>query len=116
MPCVAELPYLVQVADEFAAQGGRVIGISQDLFIPDSTPASALQAVQKMAAARGLRYPILILDDKTLDALNTRFGLPGPIPCTIALDASGKEVDREEGDADLERFRAMMRRALRTGD
>jgi hypothetical protein len=112
MPCVAELPYLVQVADEFAAQGGRVIGISQDLFIPKVDAAAALAAVQKKVAALDVPYPMFVLDDKTLDPLNARFDLPGPIPCTIALDANGKEVDREEGDADLDRFRAMMRKAL----
>ena len=102
----------MQVAQEFAAQGGAVIGISQDFFIPDATEASSLAAVKKTIAARGVRYPVFILNDKTLDAVNARFELPGPIPCTIALDASGKVVDREEGAGDLERFRAMMRTCL----
>ncbi len=102
----------MQVAQEFEAQGGRVLSISQDLFIPDATEATAVAAVKKMSAKLGIRFPVFILNDKTLDAVNARFNLPGPIPCTIALDADGKEVDRDEGDADLERFRAMMRKAL----
>lgn len=102
----------MQVAQEFAAQGGRVIGISQDFFVPDATEASALAAVTKTLAARKITYPNFIVRDKTLAALNARFKLPGPIPCTLALDAHGHEVDRDEGDADLDRFRAMMRKAL----
>jgi hypothetical protein len=112
MPCVAELPHLVQVAAEFAAEGGRVIGISQDLFVPGATPEDALPKVARLLAARNVRYPNLVLDAPTLDGLNERYDLPGPIPCTLAFDADGNEVDRQEDDADLERFRQMMRRAL----
>lgn len=106
------MPHLVQVAGEFEADGGRVIGISQDLFVPDSTRENALPKVKKITAARKVRYPILVLDDETLDGLNDLYDLPGPIPCTIALDANGREVDRQEGDADVSRLREMMQRAL----
>lgn len=106
------MPHLVQVAGEFEAEGGRVIGISQDLFLPETTQASVLPKVKRITAARQVRYPILILVDQTLDGLNDLYDLPGPIPCTIALDANGKEVDRQEGDASVERLREMMQRAL----
>lgn len=109
---MAELPHLVQVAQEFEADGGRVIAISEDFFIPDATEASALEAVRKAATKRALPFPIFVLIDKTLDGLNDLYDLPGPIPCTIAVDADGKEVDRAEDGADLERLRQMMRRAL----
>ena len=102
----------MKVAKEFEAEGGRVIGISQDLFVPDSTEQSSLAAVKKVAAARGVTFPMLILKDRTLDGLNALFNLPGPVPCTLALDKDGREVDREEAGADEERFRQMMRRAL----
>ena len=96
----------------------------RELFTEDSHDTRVLRAAleegrseavykpREFARALGIPYPVFILNDKTLEALNARFDLPGPIPCTIALDASGKIVDRDEGDADLERFRAMMRRAL----
>lgn len=106
------MPHLVQVADEFAAQGGKVIAISQDLFLPDVDEAQALAKVERTVAKLGIRFPVFILRDATLEALNAHFDLPGPIPCTIALDANGKEVDRVEDGAELDRFREMMRRAL----
>lgn len=109
---MAELPHLVKVANEFAAQGGRVLTISQDLFLPDVDDAKALAKVERLAERLGLTVPIYILRDDTLDPLNTRYDLPGPIPSTIAFDAQGREVDRQEGEADEERFRQMMRRAL----
>lgn len=106
------MPHLVQVAGEFEADGGRVIGISQDLFVPDSSRENALPKVKRIVEARKVRYPILILDDQTLDGLNDLYDLPGPIPCTLAFDANGVEVDRQEGDADVPRLREMMQRAL----
>jgi thiol-disulfide isomerase/thioredoxin len=112
MPCVAEMPHLVQVAQEFAADGGAVIGVSEDLFAPRVTPEQALARVREFAARRRVPFPLLVFDDTTLDGLNALLDLPGPIPATIAVDAAGREVDREEGDADLDRLREMMRRAL----
>ena len=101
----------MKVAQEFAGDGGRVIGISQDLLVPGSTKESALAAVKRIMAARGATFPVFILDGK-LDGLNELFNLPGPIPCTLALDKDGHEVDHEEKDSDEARFRQMMRRAL----
>lgn len=102
----------MKVASEFEKEGARVLTISQDLFLPKVTPEKALAKVRAFQEARQLRFPAWILDDKTLDPLNAAFDLPGPIPCTLAFDANGVEVDRCEGDADEERFRTMFRRAL----
>jgi hypothetical protein len=102
----------VQVAGEFAKDGGRVIGISQDLFVPGATAENAMPKVKRVLAAREVRYPILVLEAPSLDGLNELYDLPGPVPCTLAFDKDGREVDREEGDADPDRFRQMMRRAL----
>ena len=44
-PCVAELPNLVRVAAEYESAGGRVFGISQDLFLPNVSDADALAKV-----------------------------------------------------------------------
>lgn len=102
----------MKVATEFEKEGARVLTISQDLFVPKAAPEKALAKVKAFAEARGMKFPVWILEDKTLDPLNAAYDLPGPIPCTLAFDANGKEVDRCEGDADEERFRQMFRRAL----
>jgi len=109
---MAEMPHLVKVASEFESEGGRVIAISEDLFVPRATRESALEKVKKAVAARGMKFPVLILEEKNLDGLNERFDLPGPIPCTIAFDKDGKEVDRAEEGADEARLREMFLRAL----
>ena len=47
------------------------------------------------------------------DAINERFGLPGPISVTLAIDRNGAIVDRHEEQAGKARFAAMMQKALR---
>lgn len=106
------MPHLVQVAAEFEEQGGQVIGISQDLFVPNVTPEQALARVEKFVAQREIPFPMLVLNAETLGGLDELYDLPGGIPVTLAFDAQGNEVDREEDGADLERLREMMRRAL----
>lgn len=80
--------------------------------MPRATRESALEKVQKAMAAVGMQFPVLILEDRTLDGLNERYDLPGPIPCTIAFDKDGREVDRAEEGADEARLREMFLRAL----
>jgi hypothetical protein len=106
------MPHLVQVAEEWRERGGSVLGISQDLFVPEMTREQALAKVRAFVQARRIPFPMFVIDDENPDAVSDRYSLPGPIPVTLAFDATGKEVDRQEGSADLERLREMMRRAV----
>jgi thiol-disulfide isomerase/thioredoxin len=111
-PCVAELPDLIEVATEYSERGGAVVLVSYDLMVPDVTPAGVLEQVTEFAAERGIHVPILIFDDDDYESINERFGLPGPIPASVALDAEGEIVDREDGPAGKPRFIAMMEKAM----
>ncbi len=111
MPCVAEMPHLVQVAAEAKERGGRVLSVSQDLF-PAFEKEEALAKVRAFVHERRIPFPVFVLDADSLDPLSELYSLPGPIPVTLALDSSGKEVDRQEGALDLARARQMMARAL----
>jgi hypothetical protein len=106
------MPHLVQVAAEARERGGQVLAISQDLFLPEVSKEQALAKVQAFVRARAIPFPTFVLDDESLEGISDLYQLPGPIPVTLALDGSGKEVDRQEGGADLARLREMMRRAL----
>lgn len=112
-PCVAELPELVRVHDEFADRGGGVIGVSYDLMVPGPTHESIAAKMDGFARARGIDFPILIYDADDYDAINEHFALPGQVPVTLAIDRAGNVVDRVEGQAGIERFRALMELALR---
>ena len=111
-PCVAELPELLEVAREYRARGGRVVGVSFDLMMPDADRAGIESQMRDFLAARGIDYPILIYDEDDFAQIEERFGVGGEIPVTLAIDESGAIVDRQLGRASRERFEQLMLAAL----
>ena len=111
-PCVAELPDLLQVGREFQGQRGVVLTVSYDLMIPGVTPDDVLKQVRAFVTARKIDAPVYIYNALDYDAINQRFGLPGPVPMTVAIDPTGKVVERHAGKAGKAGFVAMMRKAI----
>ena len=111
-PCVEELPDLADLHTKFVDQGGGVVGISYDLMVPGPGPAKVLQNVERLARGRELPFDNYVFDDDDYSRINAWLELPGPVPVTLAIDARGEVVDRQEGKAGPERFEAMMRTAL----
>jgi len=111
-PCVAELPDLLEVGRQFRDRPAVLVTVNYDLMVPDVTKTGVLKQVRAFAAARKMDVPIYIYDGLDYDAINARFGLPGPVPMTIALDPTGKVVDRHAGKSGKEGFAAMMTKAL----
>ncbi|MBI5432474.1 MAG: TlpA family protein disulfide reductase [Planctomycetes bacterium] len=111
-PCVAELPELMEVAREFAGQGGDVVLVSYDLTVPGATLDEARRDVTAFAATRGLDVPILIYQAPDYEEINRRYQLPGGVPVTLALDERGKILAVHDGQATKEEFRELMRTAI----
>ena len=112
-PCVAELPELVEVAEEFRGEGLQLLTISYDYMVPGPADGeAALQLVRGHLAKSGLEMEVLVYDEDDYAGINDLLDLPGPIPVTIAFDAQGREVARVEDQADAEGFRALVRAAL----
>jgi hypothetical protein len=86
--------------------------VSYDLMSPEVTRDGVMKQMQAFVAERKMELPILIYDGPDYDAINERFGLPGPVPATIAIDRTGAVVERHAGRASAEKFAAMMRKAL----
>ncbi len=111
-PCVAELPEFLAVGREYRDRNAAVLTVSYDLMVPDATKDDVLKAMRGFVAARKIDAPVLIYDAPDYDAINERFGLPGPVPVTIAFDGTGKIVERHAGSATREQFELLMRKAL----
>jgi thiol-disulfide isomerase/thioredoxin len=111
-PCVAELPDLLATGREFRDRKAVVVTVSYDLMVPDVTRGGVIKQMREFLAARKWEMPVLIYDAPDYDAINTRFGLPGPVPATVAIDKNGTIVERHAGKAGKAQFDAMMRKAL----
>ena len=111
-PCVAELPELLEVAEEFESQGGRVVGISFDLMVPGGDVTTIEEELNAFLVKRGHSFDTLVYDELDYEKINEHFSLPGGIPVTIAIDKDGNVVDREDQAAGKERFEELMRAAL----
>jgi thiol-disulfide isomerase/thioredoxin len=111
-PCVAELPGFLATGRAFAGKGAVVLTVSYDLMVPDVTRDGVLKQMRDFVASHRIDAPVYIYDAPDYDAINARFGLPGPVPATIAIDKDGAIVDRHAGKADKAKFEAMMRKAL----
>ncbi len=111
-PCVAELPEFLATGREYRDRNAVVLTVSYDLMIPDVTKEGVLKAMRAFVAEHHIDAPVFIYDAPDYDAINERFGLPGPVPVTIAIDARGTIVDRHVGQATRQRFQEMMRKAL----
>lgn len=103
----------MEVGTEHESDGARILTVSYDLQVPSPpTREAAVSNVERFLKARGWSFPVYVYDAADLDAINERYDLPGPIPVTLAFDAQGNLVDREDGPADKERFEALMKKAL----
>ncbi len=111
-PCVAELPALLEVARDYRERGGRVLGVSYDLMIPGVERAEVAGLLRAFLVQRDLALPTLVFEAPDFEAINARFGLPGPIPVTLAFDREGRLVEQVVGESSRERFEELMRRAL----
>lgn len=113
-PCVAELPELLEVAEAYHAEGGRVQGVSYDLMapLPDVDETNVETRVRDFLVKREFALPTVIYDDVDYQAVDDHFDLAGGIPVTLAINAAGEIVDREDKAAGRERFEEMMRKAL----
>ncbi len=113
---MAELPHLAKVHEEFRDQGGLVLGIDYDALStkPDEI-GELISRLEEFAETMGIGFPILVYNPAKGEdpgALEELLGLEGGLPETVAMDATGKIVDHQDGPADHERFAEMMRKAL----
>lgn len=76
-PCMIEMPWLVSLQKEHAAQGFTVIGISEDIM--------SIPRVGTMTRLMGVNYPIVIDDHSAAVA----FGV-GPLPASFYIGRDGR--------------------------
>jgi thiol-disulfide isomerase/thioredoxin len=99
-PCRREIPLLLQLRHEHAADRLEIVGIAID----------SLEAVRQYAAGRRIDYPLLIGDQGGLAAASA-FGMETVLPFSVFADRSGRvvtvkigELHRDEAELILDRI------------
>ncbi len=99
-PCREEIPDLVSLQKQYAAQGLVVLGVSMD----QGGPAK----VASFAKKYGVNYPVVMGDEKTSEA----YGGIQVLPTTFIIDRKGNIVDGLQGGADRAGFEEKIKPVL----
>jgi len=84
-PCKLEMPWFVQLQNQYGPQGFQVIGVAMD----DASTGD----IAKFAKDMGVNYPILL----GKESVGNSYGGVNVLPTTFFLDRSGKVIAREFG-------------------
>jgi thiol-disulfide isomerase/thioredoxin len=112
-PCRIEIPWLMDLQEEYGPQGFTVLGIAMD----EEGKSAVVPFVQKERFKLGttsqpMNYPILIGND---DASEKFGGLIG-LPTTILISQDGRQVKRVDGLLSYNEMDKTIRSLLETGD
>ncbi len=99
-PCREEIPDLVALQKQYAAQGVVVLGVSMD----EGGPAK----VASFAKKYGINYPVVMGDAKA----SADYGGIQVLPTTFIIDRAGKIVDGLQGATDRAGFEAAIKPVL----
>ncbi|MCP4388114.1 MAG: TlpA family protein disulfide reductase [Gammaproteobacteria bacterium] len=101
-PCRREIPSLIQVQNEYAERGVRILGIAFD-----SKPQ-----VQEFATEYGINYPLFLSANRTA-MYGAALGNPsGSLPYTVLLDRNLQIIYQHNGEVSLQALRTQLEKAL----
>jgi cytochrome c biogenesis protein CcmG/thiol:disulfide interchange protein DsbE len=111
-PCKIETPWLIELRNQYAAQGFEILGIStegEDLK-PDDKAAWVKQkaAIAKSVQQMHIDYPVLINGD----SLANDYGGLDAMPTSFFVDRNGKVVAAQEGLTSKDDVEANIHKAL----
>ncbi len=91
-PCREEIPGYIELAQKYGKDGLVIVGISLDQGGPE--------VVKAFAAKYKINYPLVMGDDKVVEA----FGGVEGIPTTFLIDRDGQVRDRKVGMVEKEEY------------
>jgi len=99
-PCRMEIPGYIELQKKYADKGLVVIGVSLDRQGPG--------VVKRFAAENGINYPIVMGDEKIVDA----FGGVEGIPTTFIIGPDGTIRHKKVGAMHTEQFEELLKPVL----
>jgi thiol-disulfide isomerase/thioredoxin len=111
-PCKIETPWLVELRDQYAAQGFEILGISTEGDGVGKDDKSAWEkdkaAIEKSAQQMHMQYPVLINGD----SISEQYGGLDQLPMSFFVDRTGKVVAVEMGLTSKSDLEANIKKAL----
>jgi thiol-disulfide isomerase/thioredoxin len=101
-PCKIEMPWFVELQDEYAGQGLQIVGVAMD--------DASKQDIAKFAKDMGVNYPILIGKESVGDQYG---GVPA-LPESFLIGRDGKIVDKILGLRGKAEIEDSIKKALNT--
>lgn len=109
-PCTIETPWLVELRNQYAAQGFEVLGISVD-DIDRSDPVKLNAEKQEIARfVRKMQMPYPVLIDG--DSISQPYGGLDALPSSFFVDRNGNLVAEQMGVTSKEDLEAKIKKAL----
>jgi cytochrome c biogenesis protein CcmG/thiol:disulfide interchange protein DsbE len=111
-PCKIETPWLVELRDQYAAQGFEILGISTEGDGVGKDDMSAWNkdkaAIQKSVDQMHMQYPVLINGDSISD----QYGGLDQLPMSFFVDRTGKVIAVEMGLTSKSELEENIKKAL----
>jgi cytochrome c biogenesis protein CcmG/thiol:disulfide interchange protein DsbE len=111
-PCKIETPWLIELRNQYAAQGFEVLGISaDDLDRSDPQKLSAdKQKIARFVQQEKIDYPVLI----DADSISQPYGGLDSLPASFFVDRNGVVVAAQLGLTSKDEIEANIKKALGT--
>jgi thiol-disulfide isomerase/thioredoxin len=111
-PCKIETPWLVELRDQYAAQGFEILGISTEGDGVGKDDMSAWNkdkaAIQKSVDQMHMQYPVLMNGDSISD----QYGGLDQLPMSFFVDRTGKVIAVEMGLTSKSELEENIKKAL----
>jgi cytochrome c biogenesis protein CcmG/thiol:disulfide interchange protein DsbE len=109
-PCKIETPWLIELRNQYAAQGFEILGISVDDIDRDDPAklSGEKQEIARFVQQMHMPYPVLIDGD----ALSTPYGGLDELPASFFVDRKGTVVAAQLGLTSKDDIEASIRKAL----
>ena len=111
-PCVAEMPYLQEISEEYADKGLQVIGLCSDVFTGGAIDEELMADGQAIMEATGATYLQLIPDQAAVDGLLSEIYA---VPTTYFVDSEGNTVKVVIGGKDKAGWESVIDELLSDG-
>jgi len=112
-PCKIEMPWLIELRNQYAAQGFEILGVSADDIDRDDPARLAEEKKEIGRSVEQLKIPYPVLIDG--GSLSTPYGGLDSLPSSFFVDRSGVVVASQLGLTSKDEIEGKIKKALEAG-